>query len=299
LTGYLRAVAISIQSVTKRYGSTVALNRLTVHFPAGRLTGFLGPNGAGKTTTFRACLGLTRVQAGSIEVLGMKVGPATPGIVKRVGAVVEEPGLHKTLNATDNMRTAAFVLGRGMQEVPELLEFVDLSSVAHRKVEGYSKGMRQRLALAMAMLGDPDVLLLDEPLDGLDPAGQVTLRAKLRALVDERDKTVVVSSHDMADVEQLADHVVVIDRGRLVAEGSLADVVGSSGRFAIEVDDVEGAIAALAAFGPVLEDGKLYAVAGDGSDLARALAMAGLYPSALMPERATLEKVFLDLTGRS
>ncbi len=290
-------MAIHLRSVTKRYGSTLALDALTVSFPAGRLTGFLGPNGAGKTTTFRACLGLTRVQTGTIEVLGMEVGPETSKIVKRAGAVVEEPGLHKTLNAIDNMRVAAMVLGRGGGEIPGLLEFVDLASVADRKVEGYSKGMRQRLALAMAMLGDPDILMLDEPLDGLDPAGQVTLRSKLRALVDERGKTVVVSSHDMADIEQLADHVVVIDRGRLVAEGKLADIVGSSGRFAIQVADVDGALAALAPFAPHVEGDLVYATAEDGSELSRALALAGIYPSTLVPERATLEKVFLDLTG--
>lgn len=293
-------MAIRLSHVSKRYGSTTALDDLSVSFPPGRLSGFLGPNGAGKTTTFRACLGLTRPQSGTIEVLGMQVGRDTPRIVKRVGAVVEEPGLHKTLDAVDNMRTASLILGAGQDQIDELLEFVALTEVADRKVEGYSKGMRQRLALAMAMLGDPDVLLLDEPLDGLDPAGQVTLRAKLRALVDERGKTVVVSSHDMADVEQLADHIVVIDRGRLVAEGLLSEVLGASGRFLVQVSDTEAALAALAAaqMEATLEDGAVAVVARDGSDVSRVLARAGVFPSALIPERASLEKVFLQLTDR-
>ncbi len=234
-------------------------------------------------------------------MLGLTVGPDTPRIVKRVGAVVEEPGLHKTLDAYDNLRTACLILGAGQDQIEELLEFVALTEVANRKVEGYSKGMRQRLALAMAMLGDPDILLLDEPLDGLDPAGQVTLRSKLRSLVDDRGKTVVVSSHDMADVEQLADHIVVIDRGRLVAEGRLVDVLGASGRFLVQVADPSAAMAVLAAadMEASLEDGMLAVVATDGAEVSRALATRGIYPSALIPERASLEKVFLQLTDRT
>jgi ABC-2 type transport system ATP-binding protein len=292
-------MGIRLESVTKRYGATTALDNLSLEFPERRLTGFLGPNGAGKTTIFRVCLGLTRPQQGRAEVLGMQVGPDTPRIVKRVGAVVEEPGLHKTLDAVDNLRAAAMILGRGTGEIPALLEFVDLTRDAHRKVETYSKGMRQRLALAMAMLGDPEVLLLDEPLDGLDPAGQVAFRTRLRALVDEQGKTVVVSSHDMSDVEQLADHVVVISRGRLVASGSLSEVLGTSDSFRVEVPDLDHALSVLSAAGveSSVDGGVLRVRAADGAVISRALAGAGIYPSALTPETASLEKVFLDLTG--
>ncbi len=292
-------MGIRLESVTKRYGSTVALDHLSLEFPERSLTGFLGPNGAGKTTTFRVCLGLTRPQEGRAEVLGMQVGPDTPRIVKRVGAVVEEPGLHKTLDAIDNLRAAAMILGRGAGEIPALLEFVDLTRDAHRKVETYSKGMRQRLALAMAMLGDPEVLLLDEPLDGLDPAGQVAFRTRLRSLVDEHGKTVVVSSHDMSDVEQLADHVVVISRGRLVASGPLSEVLGTSDSFRVEVPDLDHALRVLAAAGieSSVDGGVLRARAADGAVVSRTLAGAGIYPSALIPQTASLEKVFLDLTG--
>jgi ABC-2 type transport system ATP-binding protein len=292
-------MGIRLESVTKRYGATTALDNLSLEFPERRLTGFLGPNGAGKTTTFRVCLGLTRPQQGRAEVLGMQVGPDTPRIVKRVGAVVEEPGLHKTLDAVDNLRAAAMILGRGSGEIPALLEFVDLTRDAHRKVETYSKGMRQRLALAMAMLGDPEVLLLDEPLDGLDPAGQVAFRTRLRALVDEQGKTVVVSSHDMSDVEQLADHVVVISRGRLVASGPLSEVLGTSDSFRVEVPDLDHALRVLSAAGveSSVDGGVLRARAADGAVISRTLASAGIYPSALIPQTASLEKVFLDLTG--
>lgn len=292
-------MGIRLDSVTKRYGSTVALDHLSFEFPEGRLTGFLGPNGAGKTTTFRVCLGLTRPQEGRVEVLGLRVGPDTPRIVKRVGAVVEEPGLHKTLDAIDNLRVAAMILGRGAGEIPALLEFVDLTRDSRRKVETYSKGMRQRLALAVAMLGDPDVLFLDEPLDGLDPAGQVVFRDRLRALVDEHGKTVVVSSHDMSDVEQLADHVVVISRGKLVASGPLAEVLGTSDSFRVAVTDPDQASTVLTAAGieSAVDGGGLLARASDGAIISRALAGAGIYPSALVPQAASLEQVFLELTG--
>jgi ABC-2 type transport system ATP-binding protein len=293
--------ALALSGVTKTYGRVTALDGLSFQIPARRLTGFLGPNGAGKTTTFRASLGLTRVQAGSITVLGMAVGPDTARIVKRVGAIVEEPGLLKTLSAIDNLKVAADTLGQGHEEIGSLLEFVQLDDVGNRRVAGFSKGMRQRLALAIALLGEPELLILDEPLDGLDPAGQVVLKRQLRELVEARGKTVIVSSHDLADVEQLADHVVVINRGRLVAAGALEEVLGTAGRFRVEVADPTAAAAVLSAAGQVAEpSGTGLAVeADDGAAISRALAGAGIYPSALVPVRATLESVFLELTEGS
>lgn len=291
--------AITVDGLVKRYGQTLALDRLSFAIGAGRLTGFLGPNGAGKTTTFRLLLGLTRPDAGAMEVLGMRVGPDTARIVKRVGAIVEEPGLHKTLSAIDNLKVAALTLGVDGKDIPELLRFVALDDVAHRRVEGYSKGMRQRLALAVAMLGDPEVLVLDEPLDGLDPAGQATLKAKLRSLVEDQAKTVVVSSHDLTDVEQLADDVVVIDRGRLVTAGTLEEVMGNGGRHRLRIADPGAAVAVLRAAGyPAELVGEEIAVTGDDpADISRRLAEAGMYPSMLAPERISLEQVFLDLTS--
>ncbi|MGF1667154.1 MAG: ABC transporter ATP-binding protein [Acidimicrobiia bacterium] len=290
--------AVVFHGVVKQYKTTRALDGLSVAVPKGRLTGFLGPNGAGKTTSFRAMLGLTRPTSGSIQVLGMEVGPETATIVKQVGAVIEEPGLHKTLSATDNLRSAAFTIGAGSDRIDELLEFVSLSDVSSRRVGQFSKGMRQRLALAQAMLADPELLILDEPLDGLDPQGQVDLKRRLRALVEERGKTVVVSSHNLTDVEELADHVIVINQGRLVTTGSVDDLLGADGRFVVEIGSVDAALAALTATGMVVTvvDGRLVVAESEGSLIARALADAGLYPSQLMRERASLESVFLDLT---
>lgn len=292
---------MTFRSVVKQYRTTRALDGLSFDVPAGMLTGFLGPNGAGKTTSFRAMVGLTHPTEGEVTVLGMRVGPDTPRIVKRVGAVIEEPGLHKTLDAEDNLRVAARTIGTDDSRITELLEFVSLAEVADRKVGQFSKGMRQRLALAQAMLADPDLLILDEPLDGLDPQGQVDLKGRLRALAAERGKTVIVSSHNLADVEQLADHIIVVHRGRLVTTGSVSDLLGGDGRHVVEVDQSESAAAALreAGMDVSIVQGRLAVLAPNPSDISRTLAQVGLYPSLLMPERSTLESVFLELTGES
>lgn len=290
--------AIELVGVKKTYGDVVALADVSLEFPAGQLTGFLGPNGAGKTTTFRSILGLTRPDQGQIRVLGTPIASDLPRLVKRIGAVVEEPGLHRTLDAVDNMRVAALTLGAGGDRIGELLDFVGLGSDSHRPVSGFSKGMRQRLALAIALLGDPEILILDEPLDGLDPAGQVTLKSTLRALVDDSAKTVVVSSHDLADVESLADHVVVLDRGRTITQGPLGDLLGPGDRHRVQLDDAVRAVEVLttAGFDARLDGDDVLVDGAAGSDISRALAGAGLYPESLRSARTTLERLFLDIT---
>ena len=294
----MTAAAIELIGVRKTYGRIIALADVSLQFPMGRLTGFLGPNGAGKTTTFRTVLGLTRPEQGQVRILGTPITGSLPSLVKRLGAVVEEPGLHKTLNGVDNMRVAALTLGVGDGQIPELMDFVGLTDDAGRKVAGYSKGMRQRLALASALLGDPEVLILDEPLDGLDPAGQVTLKRQLRMLVTERDKTVIVSSHDLKDVEEMADHIVVLDRGRQVISGSLEEILGSAERHRVVVDRPEDAVRVLTDAGitAVVDAGQVTVDDVRGADIVRVLAAAGLYPDAVVPARITLESVFLDAT---
>lgn len=291
--------AIRVRGLSKTYRRARALDALDFEIPRAEVTGFLGPNGAGKTTTFRALLGLTRpdrVEPGQIEVLGMDVPGELDRITKRIGAIIEEPGLIKAHSGMVNMRIAADTLGFGHERIHELLDFVGMTADANRKVAEYSKGMRQRLALAAAMIGDPELLLLDEPLDGLDPAGQRAFRARLRSLAEE-GKTVVVSSHDLADIEALADYVVVINRGRLVAQGPLEGLL-DGGRTRVVVDDVDAALAALAASGMSghSEDGVVLAESDDGSEIVRALAAAGVYPSEVRPERTSLETVFLGMT---
>jgi ABC-2 type transport system ATP-binding protein len=292
------SAAIRVRGLHKRYGRTEALRGLDFDIPAGQLTGFLGPNGAGKTTTFRALLGLTRPNDGEIEMLGLPVPSRLHEIVKKVGVIVEEPGLIKSLNGRTNLAIAADTLGFGHERIEEMLEFVGLTTDAHRKAGDYSKGMRQRLALAAAMLGDPELLILDEPLDGLDPAGQHAFRARLKDLAAQ-GRTVVVSSHDLADIEALADYVVVVDEGRLVTEGPLESMLEVGNTRVKTSDDVRAAEILTAVGLDVRQDDSGLLVGGaGGSSVVEALAKAGIFPDEVRPERSTLESVFLGLTGR-
>ncbi|MFV1963342.1 MAG: ATP-binding cassette domain-containing protein, partial [Acidimicrobiia bacterium] len=206
-------------------------------------------------------------------------------------------GLIKAHTGRVNLRVAADTLGFGHDRIDEMLEFVGLSVDADRRANEYSKGMRQRLALAAALLGEPELLLLDEPLDGLDPAGQHAFRARLRALADE-GRTVVVSSHDLADIEALADYVVVIDHGRLISQGSLADLL-DGGMIRVVVEDIDAAMRVLSEAGMESrpDDAGLVVDAADGAHIVKALAEAGIYPSEVKPERTSLESVFLGITG--
>ncbi len=289
--------AVKVANLHKSYGRTQALAGLDFEIPAGKVTGFLGPNGAGKTTSFRALLGLTRADSGDMEVLGIPSPSGLREITKRVGVIIEEPGLIRPLTGRVNLRVAADTLGFGHDRILDLLEFVGMTADADRRVSEYSKGMRQRLALAAAMVGDPELLILDEPLDGLDPAGQHVFKARLRGLAEE-GRTVVVSSHNLGDVEALAEHVVVIDRGRLVTQGPLADMLNRSG-IRVEVSRVDEAAALLEAAGmTVTRDGSALLVdAEDSEPVVRLLAEAGIYPKAVGQAHNSLEQVFLGLTG--
>jgi ABC-2 type transport system ATP-binding protein len=289
--------AIKVEGLVKRYKSTIALAGLDCVVPSGAITGLLGPNGAGKTTLFRSLLGLTRTDAGSIVVLDQEIPRGLVDVTKKIGAIIEEPGLIRALTGRVNLQVAADQLGFGHDRIDELLEFVGLQTDSGRKIDEYSKGMRQRLALAAALIGDPHLLLLDEPLDGLDPAGQMAFRARLRDIADS-GQTVVVSSHDLADIEALADYVVVLNHGKLVTEGPLEDML-SGGATRVVTESRDAAIAALSAagIGARQDGGALFVEENDGSRVVRVLAEAGIYPGEVRPARSTLESVFLGMTG--
>jgi ABC-2 type transport system ATP-binding protein len=291
--------AIVVGGLVKRYKRTTALDGLDCVVPSGAITGLLGPNGAGKTTLFRSLLGLTRTDTGSIQILGQEVPAHLVEVSKRLGAIVEEPGTIKALTGRVNLQVAADQLGFGHERIEEMLEFVGLQADAGRKLDEYSKGMRQRLGLAAALLGDPELLLLDEPLDGLDPAGQLAFRARLRDIADS-GRTVVVSSHDLADIEALADYVVVLNRGKLVTQGPLEDLL-SGGATRVVTESIEAARTALASAGLEArqDGGALIVDEEDGSRVVRVLAEAGIYPSQVGPARSTLESVFLGMTGEA
>ena len=220
------AAAASCQALTKRYGDLTAVDGLTFTLQPGTVTGFLGPNGAGKTTTLRLLLGLAEPSAGEALVFGRRYRDLDEPVGK-VGAVLESTDFHPSRRGRDHLRMLALSAGLPMTRVEEVLKLVDLAPAAGRRVKTYSLGMRQRLGLAAALLGDPELLVLDEPANGLDPAGVHWLRGFMQALAAD-GRTVLVSSHLLAEVAQTVDQVLIIDRGRLVAEGTLDEVAGDA-----------------------------------------------------------------------
>ena len=221
------SAAVSVRSLTKRYGEVVAVDGLSFSLSAGTVTGFLGPNGAGKTTTLRLLLGLAEPTAGEALVFGRRFGELDHP-ARRVGAVLESNDFHPARSGRDHLRTLAIAAGLPARRVEDALELVELSDAARRPVGTYSLGMRQRLSLAGALLGEPTLLVLDEPGNGLDPAGMHWLRRFLRGFAAEGG-TVLVSSHGLAELAKTVDELVIIDRGRLVATASLDELTAGGG----------------------------------------------------------------------
>jgi len=217
-----RDPVVTASSLTKRYGELVALDELTFSLRAGTVTGFLGPNGAGKTTTLRLLLGLAEPTAGEALVFGRRYRDLDDP-ARRVGAVLESNDFHPGRSGRDHLRALALAAEISRARVEEVLDLVGLERVAARRVKSYSLGMRQRLGLAGALLGEPELLILDEPANGLDPAGVHWLRGFLRGFA-EQGRTVLVASHVLAEVAQTVDQVVIIDRGRLLITGPLTDL---------------------------------------------------------------------------
>ncbi len=217
---------VSCATVTKRYGEVVAVDAVTFALERGTVTGFLGPNGAGKTTTLRLLLGLAEPTAGEALVFGRRYQELERPI-RRVGAVLESSDFHPSRSGRDHVRALALAAGLQLTRVDEVLELVELTGAAGRRVKTYSLGMRQRLGLAAALLGDPELLILDEPANGLDPAGVHWLRTFLQQLARE-GRTVLISSHLLAEVAQTVDQVLIIDHGRLLASGRLDELTGGN-----------------------------------------------------------------------
>jgi ABC-2 type transport system ATP-binding protein len=299
---------IEVDGLQKAYhrlrgGKVVAVDGLDLSVPAGGVFGFLGPNGSGKTTSIRCLLGLARPSAGSCRVLGAAVPVDLSAVIARVGALVESPGLNPGLNARRCLVVLASMVGVGRSRVDEVLELVGLADRADDGVRSYSLGMRQRLGIAVALLKDPELLILDEPANGLDPAGIREVRRLIRRLGDE-GRTVFLSSHLLAEVEQVCDRVAIVARGRMVVTGTVAEVLkrGAATRMFVRVADPTAGLAALEAAGLIAEradDGLLRVdtpFAG-AEAITRALVGADVYPTELRSDEASLEEVFLRLTG--
>ena len=289
---------IEVAGLTKRFGSTLAVDDLSFSAAPGTVTGFLGPNGAGKSTTLRAILGLVRPTAGSTAVLGQPYRELERPS-QQVGAVLETFDAHPGRSGRNHLRVLARAARLPAARVDEVLALVELTDAARRRAKGYSLGMRQRLNLAAALLGDPEVLVLDEPANGLDPQGIRWLRDLLRSFARE-GRTVLISSHVLAEMAQTVDEVVIIHRGRLVRHATMAEVEAmAAGAARVRSPDAERLASLLADAGVdarVLADG-LLAVSTTPERVGEIAAGHGVVLHELTAERATLEEVFLELTG--
>jgi ABC-2 type transport system ATP-binding protein len=292
--------AISVQGLTKRFGDVLAVDQLEFRVDPGTVVGFLGPNGAGKTTTLRMLLGLVTPTAGMATIAGRPYHElADPA--RRVGAVLEASGFHPGRSARDHLRVLATAAGLDPRRVDEVLEQTGLAAAGRRRVGGFSLGMRQRLGLAAALLGDPEVLILDEPANGLDPEGVRWLRGLVRGLADQ-GRTVLVSSHVLAEVAQTVDQVVIIDRGRLVAQSTLAALTaGADKTVRVRTPQPEALRDLLVARGASVTldgPGQLMVAGATTEQVGQAAAAGGVVLHEMRFERSNLEDVFLELTGR-
>jgi ABC-2 type transport system ATP-binding protein len=291
--------AIEIHGISKRFGPVQAVSDLSFEVEAGRVTGFLGPNGAGKSTTLRILLGLVHPNGGSATFDGRKFEElAEPSA--EVGAVLEEASFHPGRSGRNHLRILAAAGGHPASRVQEVLELVGIAGAGNRRVKGYSMGMRQRLAIAAALLGDPDVLILDEPANGLDPPGIRWMRELLRSEAG-RGRAVLVSSHLLSEVSQSVDDIVVISRGELRASGPLEEVIGAAGGATrVKAPDAAGLAAALDAAGiGYTEDraGALLAPDASGEQIGAIANEHRVALSELTPVTRSLEEVFFELTG--
>jgi ABC-2 type transport system ATP-binding protein len=287
---------IEVERLSKRFGTTLAVDDLSFSVRAGTVTGFLGPNGAGKSTTLRAILGLVHADAGSTRVLGRSYRELDRP-TERVGAVLETFDAHPGRSGRNHLRVLACAAGLPPSRVDEVLEMVELSGAARRRAKGYSLGMRQRLGLAAALLGDPEVLVLDEPANGLDPQGIRWLRDLLRTLAAE-GRTVLVSSHVLAEVAQTVDEVVIIHRGSLIRQAAMADVQAMAAGATLVRSPEAPRLAALLGDVAIREIGEGRLSVGAPPERVGEIAAAnGVVLHELTAERATLEEVFLELTG--
>ncbi|MCC3762021.1 ABC transporter ATP-binding protein [Glycomyces sp. TRM65418] len=306
---------IEISGLRKTYSRAFrqphhALDGLDLEVAQGQVHGFLGPNGSGKTTTLRALLGLIGVDGGTMRIFGEEVPHRLPAVIPRIGAVVESPQFFKHCSGRLTLQLLAESAGLPKTRVEEVLEQVGLRDAAKAAVKGYSLGMRQRLAVAQALLKQPQLLILDEPANGLDPAGIHHMRELLQWLAHSQGVTVVVSSHLLSEVQQLCDSMTIVSRGRRIVDGSVAEIIAGHGGTSLTVrfpdaaslpqaaEALEAAEEAPPGLAASIDQDRLVVTgAPEAAWVTRALADAGIYLSELRAETKNLESVFLELTG--
>jgi ABC-2 type transport system ATP-binding protein len=297
---------VETHGLTKRFGERTVVHDVELQIPSGVAFGYLGPNGAGKTTLIRMLLGLTPATSGTMSLRGLPVPKRRAEALSRVGAIVEEPRFHRHLTGRENLGIVAAARGRDtFARIEPSLTRVGLANRAGDRVKTYSLGMRQRLGIARALLSDPELLILDEPMNGLDPAGILEMRGLIRSFVDE-GRTVVLSSHLLDEVEKTVDYIAIVDYGKVVAQGSLDELRGEAvPEVLVGVNAVEPARRLLADTTYVTSvtesDGLLSVRLTDLAlvpELNRRLVESGLAVSRLEPVHATLEQKFLEITSR-
>ena len=291
---------VETHSLTKRYGSGVlAVNSVDMSVRRGEVYGFLGPNGAGKTTTLRMLVGLIRPTSGTVTVVGH--APGDPAGLAKIGSLIEGPGFYPYLSGRENLRVVADLVGVSHKHVEEILDLVDLGSRAGRKFSTYSTGMKQRVGVAAALLKDPELVILDEPSNGLDPQGMAEMR-KLIKDISHSDRTVLISSHLLGEVEQICDRVGVISNGRLVIQSTVQELVGEEGVLVKAQPVAQAQDVLTRMFGPEAvsrQNGSIHLkIKPENSiEINRQLMNAGVGVSELRPYERSLEDVFFQLTG--
>lgn len=296
------ATVLRTYDLTKHYNSRVAVNHLTIAVQRGEIVGFLGPNGAGKTTSIRMILGLIAPTAGRVELFGRDLLTERASLLPRIGALVETPALYLHLSGRDNLRAVGAVLGGvPRQRIDAVLEIVGLAGRQKDRVRTYSLGMKQRLGVGTALLNDPDLLILDEPANGLDPAGIVEMRDLLHRLAAE-GKAVFLSSHLLSEVQQICSRVAIIHLGKLVADKTVEELTRGQGEFAVRLEQAPAALELVQQqpWGKTArldDDGTLLTPAPEesGRALSAFLAQAGFPPESLAPATQNLEEVFFSL----
>jgi ABC-2 type transport system ATP-binding protein len=293
---------IEARNLTKRYGSTLAVDDLSFDVRPGMVTGFLGPNGAGKTTTMRLILGLDHPDKGGVAVAGKRYRDL-PAPLREVGALLDAKAMHGGRTAYNHLLCLAQSNGIPARRVKDVLESVGLESVARRRASGFSLGMGQRLGIAAALLGDPPVLMFDEPVNGLDPEGIVWVRTLMRSLASE-GRTILVSSHLMSEMALTADHLIVIGRGRLIRDEGVNDFIEASSQRSVRVSSpqVDQLVALLQAAGAKvrpLTEGAIEVLGTEAAAIGEMAAAHGVVLHELTPQKASLEEAFMELTSDS
>jgi ABC-2 type transport system ATP-binding protein len=293
----MAGAVVELEQLSKTFGKRVhAVRDVSLTVPKGEVYGFLGPNGAGKSTAIRMLLGLIRPSAGHVRLWGQPVGPRT---LKRVGSLVDGGTFYPFLSGRKNLRVLARTEGVEESRIDPLLEQVGLTAAADRKVKGYSTGMRQRLGVAAALLNDPELVILDEPANGLDAEGLQEMRVLIRRLGQEEGKTVFLSSHLLHEVEQLCDRVAIVAKGRVLREATIGELLHKDDLLTIEASPLEQALGVLDGAWPVMREGAMLRVTAPRAaapEIVRRLVAANVEVFGVAAEQRKLEEVFLSIT---